>query len=409
MYTKSGQANEDKSRAVAHATTADSKTHADQTFLDKRTESAAQRQAFSGSNTASRTQKPVQMQTSIAHTSQDFTFNTDKTDKVGTLMEAYLDPHDPVVGSATGTPQKALYDAVNKKTKSSMVRGHLLNHDLGGYGVAENLYPITSSANSKHKFYVENPVQKELDRAQDSKSKTDRNNNKGEGVYYKVQVGNLQLTDDNVAANPVSFICTAKKLTDIGKNSTGTLGDTLLNTTINSDTQGAKSADRGSAVKTGTDKEPSVKVTTKIVPSGWEHGGRSGKQDFDQLSGKKITLIDGDQVQSQNSTSTDTTSGGQAINIAIQELNENISEINSAKTELNILIQKLSGTQAQENLLNEFEYTFANYLLKMVGSQVEMYNKGVFSSNPLFHLQDMNDNVLWALDSMDNVINKYDT
>ena len=46
--------------------------------------------------------------------------------------------------------------------KAGVVRGHLLNHDLGGFAVPENLYPISTKANADHSAQVEQKVKKLL-------------------------------------------------------------------------------------------------------------------------------------------------------------------------------------------------------------------------------------------------------
>ncbi|MCD4484553.1 hypothetical protein LQR31_08735 [Chromobacterium vaccinii] len=82
--------------------------------------------------------------------------------KVGRKMEADLNPHDVVTGSATGpnwTWMQALRQAY---PKANVVRGHLLNHDLGGRSVEENLYPISTSANGDHSRNVEVHVKERL-------------------------------------------------------------------------------------------------------------------------------------------------------------------------------------------------------------------------------------------------------
>lgn len=47
-------------------------------------------------------------------------------------------------------------------SRNHYLKGHLLNHDLGGPGLAFNLFPITSKANFLHYYKVEYPVKKLL-------------------------------------------------------------------------------------------------------------------------------------------------------------------------------------------------------------------------------------------------------
>jgi len=49
-------------------------------------------------------------------------------------------------------------DSSGGSAADAYVRGHLLNHDLGGPGVAQNLFPITGQANIDHKNVVENTI-----------------------------------------------------------------------------------------------------------------------------------------------------------------------------------------------------------------------------------------------------------
>lgn len=325
--------------------------------------------------------KPVQLKTKITHRTADFTYALDKKDKVGVAMEAFLDPRDPVIGSSTGTPQKELYDAVDAKAKSSMVRGHLLNHDLGGYGVAENLYPITSSANSKHKFYVENPVQQELDKAQSVTNKTQHDNNEGQGIFYRVVVGNLQSDTNNLVTKKIEFICTAAKLTDVGKGSFGKLGATLFNTTIVSDTQGAKSVDRGSAHKTGNvSAAPEMKVNKKVVPAGWGHGGRSGTQDFIEKVNAKVIIVDGDD---KNTTTLKGTSESEAVDSVIKDANATLSECNRAITEANSAVKSYIGWRKllRKKVLMPEIFGECTEAVKEVSSKIQKFNSTKYDSD----------------------------
>lgn len=325
--------------------------------------------------------KPVQLKTKITHQTADFTYAEGEKDKVGVAMEATLDPHDPVIGSSTGTPQKELYDAVDAKAKSSMVRGHLLNHDLGGYGVAENLYPITSSANSKHKFYVENPVQEELGKAQRATNKIKYDNNQGQGIFYKVEVGNLQTDTDNLVKNKVEFVCTAVKLTDVGKESFGNTGAPLFNTTIVSDTQGAKSIDRGSAHKTGdVSAAPDMKVNKKVVPAGWDHGGRSGTQDFIEKVKENVILVQG---ADGDTTTLNDTSQSEAVNAVIKDANATLSECNRAITEANSAVKFYISWRMllRKKVLMPEIFGECTEAVKNVSSKIQEFNSTEYNSD----------------------------
>ncbi|MDR3705699.1 MAG: DNA/RNA non-specific endonuclease [Paludibacteraceae bacterium] len=91
---------------------------------------------------------------------------------------AYLDPNNPVNGSEPGNSE--LYGSMNdlkKQGYNSMIKGHLINSQLGGPGGSENLFPITTQANNLHKLYAENKIKQEV---------TNRNGTNN-GVYYSVE------------------------------------------------------------------------------------------------------------------------------------------------------------------------------------------------------------------------------
>jgi len=66
----------------------------------------------------------------------------------------------------------------NQRARSKYIKGHLLNHHIGGPGTAENMYPITGQANKKHNTKVEETVK-------------DWVLNKHYWVYYSVQVSGI--------------------------------------------------------------------------------------------------------------------------------------------------------------------------------------------------------------------------
>lgn len=84
---------------------------------------------------------------------------------VGREMNAKLDVNNPVVGTATGTQWLWTRGLRNKYRSAGVVRGHLLNHDLGGSGVPANLFPISTKANSEHSSKAEQKVKKLLNQA----------------------------------------------------------------------------------------------------------------------------------------------------------------------------------------------------------------------------------------------------
>lgn len=111
----------------------------------------------------------VQLATVIHHKAGQASFKG-KTGPVGLEMDANLDPADPVQGSAPDSAIDAesapLYNAVSASNPKAYARGHLLNHDLGGLGVSDNLYPISAGANARHSIIAEQNVKKYLVLAQ---------------------------------------------------------------------------------------------------------------------------------------------------------------------------------------------------------------------------------------------------
>ncbi|HEX2580464.1 MAG TPA: DUF4157 domain-containing protein [Dongiaceae bacterium] len=117
----------------------------------------------------------IQLQTSIAHISQEY-YVPETKEIVGKEMHAELDPAEPKKGSATSansSTQKGLMKAIEKiYPNANAKKGHLLNHDLGGHAIAANLFPITGQANALHSNNVEEPIKQAL--------------YNGYGVEYKV-------------------------------------------------------------------------------------------------------------------------------------------------------------------------------------------------------------------------------
>ena len=98
--------------------------------------------------------------------------------KVGKVMEAYLDPNYPLQGegSRVNQHQDPLMTDIRDATGLSgneVVKGHLLNDNVGGKALDANLFPLTRAANKVHEKTAENYVKNKL--------WDDR-----QGVYYRV-------------------------------------------------------------------------------------------------------------------------------------------------------------------------------------------------------------------------------
>lgn len=98
-------------------------------------------------------------------------------------------------------------------SENHFIRGHLLNDNLGGPGLPENMFPITEKANHEHEQYVEAYVK-------------DWVNNKGYFVYYhvKVQITDSHIVNKNSLNDPdnyinANFICEAYPIDATGKRS----------------------------------------------------------------------------------------------------------------------------------------------------------------------------------------------
>ncbi len=155
----------------------------------------------------------------------DVTYTTGSLggDVVGTKMEANpIGPNHPQGGPPNSSAQKTLMSKLETNPENSgenkYIKGHLLNDNIGGPGIAENLFPITAIANKKHHDEVEATVK-------------DWVNNKGFWVYYKVEatIDSSSLTGSK-SANRVNakFNCTAYPLTASGGKANESLQKTIV-------------------------------------------------------------------------------------------------------------------------------------------------------------------------------------
>jgi hypothetical protein len=119
-----------------------------------------------GSNGVSFSARPAQMVTTITHgPSKTITSPTTPghTLNVGTGMNAFLDPSDHQIGSKVSANLSAPLQSITVGSKRRYVQGHLLNSRVGGSGGdAQNLTPLSYSANSTHFHHVEKKVIEEV-------------------------------------------------------------------------------------------------------------------------------------------------------------------------------------------------------------------------------------------------------
>lgn len=211
----------------------------------------------------------AQLRTDILHQSGTADFGG-ASGTVGLGMVAKLDPNDHVVGTGTNPSEdgdsEALYRKVGAAHPGSYARGHLLNHDLGGYGVNENLYPITAGANARHSVLVEQDVKKYLHQASAwnvSGVKAKAKKKHRVGVQYEV----------NVLGSPASaqFDCQWKYFP------IAPVGSTPID-------EQAKSAVIASSLD--GEKDPYFRAGHEIGLEKWSHGNRKGTLDFHEKARK---------------------------------------------------------------------------------------------------------------------------
>lgn len=108
----------------------------------------------------------VQAKSYVKNEGQNFTWGKHKT-MVGKKMEALLDPADPVRGESANinADQTPMMDALRAHyviNGGDLVKGHLLNDNLGGKALNNNLFPITRAANKQHLMTTENYAKTQL-------------------------------------------------------------------------------------------------------------------------------------------------------------------------------------------------------------------------------------------------------
>jgi hypothetical protein len=133
---------------------------------------------------------PLQRKTVINNVGQTYNYGSGTT-TVGKSMEAWLDPDDVPRGWSANlnSSQDAMMSAIREYwgiEGGDVVKGHLLNDNLGGTALGENLYPITRGANKDHLSFAENAVKTHVWTKQN-------------GMYYSVNVYGTPNIYENVA------------------------------------------------------------------------------------------------------------------------------------------------------------------------------------------------------------------
>ncbi len=216
------------------------------------------------------TDSAVQLASSVKYdtTAFDLELADGEKELVGKEMTAHLEQGDPMRGSAPGDGvQSLLMGTLKANGYMRMIRGHLLNGQLGGLGIAANLFPITSSANSKHKNHVENPIKQQI--------------KNGKDIDYTVTVNSqYKMSDPNA-----QFICDAKATDDSWS----------LKETIESSpgkTQKSDSAAEGKALN-NTD---TASFSSNNIPKGWGELGKgySSSEAHKNTAGKYTVNFNGE-------------------------------------------------------------------------------------------------------------------
>lgn len=203
MYAQVEKPKENNSRANANAV-AQKKNDGKQGFgfVDNRPEAITQRKLQSVISGLT----PIQLQTKVVHQEQTLTgddyLGVSHSQLAGKKMTADLDPMYPIKGSKPGGSKSfSMYGMLNRDWSDTWIKGHLLNDNLGGLGILENLFPITASANKEHLNRVEQHVKNAvltLDEWQ-NESPTTR-----QGSYVRYTVEATPDEQTNFMANPDS-------------------------------------------------------------------------------------------------------------------------------------------------------------------------------------------------------------
>lgn len=144
----------------------------------------------------------------------------------------WLDKNHPPGSTPESGAQVKLMELLSthpgQPNPNKYIRGHLLNHNLGGLGNAENMFPITGNANSQHSSSTEKVIKGWM-------------SSPNRWVWYDVQVTGVSSKLDGGPKNPDNFVnctfqCRAVLKDDQGKK------DKDFSTTITSTYKKAEKA-----------------------------------------------------------------------------------------------------------------------------------------------------------------------
>jgi hypothetical protein len=147
------------------------------------------------------------------------------------------------------------------------IRGHLLNHHVGGTGGGQNLFPITALANDRHESQIESRVKQWV-------------NTERKWVFYRVQVTNVNPVINPagpIATNKIDahFVCTASVI-DANLPITPANRHNTINATIVSEYRPPAGAatvinQSASTQQTQITARPQDAAATIAVPAGEEY------------------------------------------------------------------------------------------------------------------------------------------
>jgi hypothetical protein len=215
--------------------------------------------------------QPIQLKTQV-FTQQDQTYNYDiGTVNVGSVMEVGLDPSDMKQGQSANINigQNEMMDAIRAYwhiNGGDVVKGHLLNDNLGGLALNNNLYPITRAANADHLNYVENAAK-------------DFIWNKTKPIYYKVEVD----ANPHIFSGKADFKCEIRDWDPKTKN----VGNLLFGPiTIKSDLENVSAYNEAYDTNTGYSTDPfqRPKKPGWAIPPNKRVGDLSEQEQLDRMN-----------------------------------------------------------------------------------------------------------------------------
>ena len=169
----------------------------------------------------------------ISYFQEQRTFNLGKdetgkevivNDTVGVRMVAsVLTPLHPKGSGPKDSALKSIFTYLETQGPTGAhgyIKGHLLNDNLGGPGVTENLYPISQQANAEHSAKIETEAKSVV-------------NDQHFWVHYEVSVGNEKITELPVVAGKPKVVSIDADLTaSLSKLHASGGGKTLVNSVV---------------------------------------------------------------------------------------------------------------------------------------------------------------------------------